>query len=237
MNETKVKAIVLGGIDYKEKDKLVTLFTLENGIVPVVFKGVKSSNAKLKSAKEMFSFGDFIYTETKNRVIISAEISQYFYELTKDINKYYAACRILDIIKTVLPQGEPNVGLFIVTLKCLEILAFEDINTMLVVNKFLIFIFESLGYKFTLNACNNCGVKFLNSRFMNIEYGDITCYNCRVGINVELTNSDYSALRILSNCPFEKLLTIKIPEQTLKSVFNVLCLNFKHRFNKNIMDK
>ena len=65
MSETKVKAIVLGGIDYKEKDKLVNLFTLEKGIVTVVFKSVKSPNAKLKSAKEMFSFGDFIYVEGK----------------------------------------------------------------------------------------------------------------------------------------------------------------------------
>ena len=47
MNETKVRAIVLGGIDYKEKDKLINLFTLEHGIVSVVFRGVKASNAKL----------------------------------------------------------------------------------------------------------------------------------------------------------------------------------------------
>ena len=44
MEDTKVKAIVLDSKDYKDKDKLVTLFTLENGLVSAVAKSVKSSN-------------------------------------------------------------------------------------------------------------------------------------------------------------------------------------------------
>ena len=91
MNETKVKAIVIGSKDYKEKDKLVDLFTLECGIVTTLFKSVKNPNAKLKSAKEIFTFGDFIYIDGVFKTVTSADVISNFFDITKNINAYYVA--------------------------------------------------------------------------------------------------------------------------------------------------
>ena len=234
MTETKVKAIVIGGIDYKEKDKLVSLFTLEHGIMSVVFRGVKNVNAKLKSAKELFSFGDFIFTYGKLKTITSAEIIDNFFDITKDIKKYYVACAILEIIKTVLPEGESNSQLFVNTLKCLKMLAYDNVDLYNIINKFLIFVFEGFGYKFSLNTCNNCGTKFLGNCYMNLTYGDITCARCRVGNYIQLSKSVYSTLRLLSITDFDKLNTLKIPEEINKQVFSVLSLNYEKRFFKKI---
>ena len=60
MSKTKVKALVLSEKDSKEKDKLVTLFSLEEGKLFVYFRGVKGDKAKLKAAKELFTFGEFV---------------------------------------------------------------------------------------------------------------------------------------------------------------------------------
>lgn len=234
MTETKVKAIVLGGIDYKEKDMLVSLFTLEEGIISAVFKGVKNPNAKLKSAKEMFSFGDFIISENKTKIVISSDIVDSFYEITKDIKKYYIACAIMDTLKTTLPTGEPNPELFLATLKCLNLLAYQNVNIYNVLNKFLTNIFEGVGYKFVLDECNNCGAKFINRRFMNLQYGDITCHNCRVGNTVELTPIIYNTLRLYSKTEYEKLSTLKIKDDANRSVLKLLLFNFEYRFNKKI---
>lgn len=234
MSETKVKAIVLGGTDYKEKDKLITLFTLEQGIVSVVFRGVKNANAKLKSAKEMFSFGDFILAGEKFKTVISADIIDNFFDITKDIKKYYVACAIIDIIKSVLPVGEINSKLFVNALKCFKMLAYESIDGFNIINKFLVDTFEDFGYKFDLNVCNNCGAEFINHRYMNINYGDITCINCRVGNFIELTKPVYSALRLFAISPLEKIGTIKIAKEVNYNVFEVLSLNFYNRFNKKL---
>lgn len=234
MEETKVKAIVLGGRDYKEKDKLVDLFTLEQGIVSVLFKSVKSANAKLKSAKEMFSFGDFIYATGKFNVVTSAEIIDTFYGITKDIKKYYTACMILEIIKNVLPVGEQNVNLFLETLKALKTVAYDNADNLTIINKFLVVVFEGLGYKFALNTCNTCGCKFMNYRYMNLEYGDITCHNCKTLNSVEISVGEYSALRLISITEFEKLSTLKLNGEVLNKLFNLLCMNFEHRFNKKL---
>ena len=200
--------------DIKYLTKLILLFTLEHGLQMVVFRGVKGANAKLKSAKEIFSFGDFIYTEGNNKVVISADISNSFYEITKDIKKYYTACAILDVIKTVLPMGESNPQLFVLTLKCLEMLAYENIDNYIVLNKFLISIFEGLGYSFNVNKCNNCGLDLKINRYMNLSYGDITCPLCKIGLYIEISVPVCQALRILHITDIEKLKTLKIPKDT-----------------------
>lgn len=41
--EEKVDALVLRSIDYKDNDKILTLFTLQNGKVTAAAKGVKKA--------------------------------------------------------------------------------------------------------------------------------------------------------------------------------------------------
>lgn len=234
MQDTKIKAIVLRNQDYKEKDMLVTLFSLEEGIITVTFKGVKSPTAKLKSAKELFSFGDFIYSKGKLNVVTSAEIINSFYGITKNIKNYYDACNIIKIIETVLPQGETSPMLFVNTLKAFNLLDEGVINGQMILSKFLIGVFESFGYRFNLNKCSNCGCDFLNRRYMNLRYGDITCYKCRVGEVEEITSATYQGVRMLSNTDYNNLRTLKLSNGILQGVYDLLCKNFEYRFNQTL---
>ena len=232
MNETKVRAIVLGGIDYKEKDKLINLFTLEHGIVSVVFRGVKGANAKFKSAKEIFSFGDFIYTEGKSRVVISADIIENFYDIVKDIKKYYAGCAVLDTIKTLLGQEEQNPQAFIATLKSLKLIV-EGVDVYNVLNKFLITVCSTIGYKFNFDCCNNCG-KDLLGVFFNLGYGDIVCHLCVSGDYVELEGDILNAMNQYLNTKFEDIASLNINQKTAKDIFKILSASIKYRFGKKI---
>lgn len=236
MEQTKVKAIVLGNCDYKEKDILVTLFTLEHGIVSVVFKGVKNSNAKLKSAKELFTFGDFIYANGAVNTVTSANVLETFYDLTKNLKNYYSACNVAKIILTVLPKGETAPQLFVDTLKTLNLLAENTINPQITLNKFLIRVFEGFGYRFNLNKCSSCGATFVYKRYINLNDGDITCPNCKMGSVSELSNAEYQALRLLSLTDYDKLSTLRISTDVLQRVFKILCQNFQHRFGQMLQE-
>ena len=104
MDTIKVKAIVLSSIDYKEKDKLVTLFTIENGVMQAIMKSVKSDKAKMRFAKEPFCFGEYLIA-MPSKIITNVEVEDNFYVLTKDIDKFYLACAILETVKTVVVAG------------------------------------------------------------------------------------------------------------------------------------
>ena len=96
MASTKVKAIVVGGVNVKEKDKIITLFTLEKGKISATLKGVRGDKAKLKSAKDIFTFGDFIIEEGKIlNIVTSVDIIDKVYMLSKYIEKYYESFAIM----------------------------------------------------------------------------------------------------------------------------------------------
>ena len=234
MEQTKVKAIVISSMDYKEKDKLVTLFTLEQGIVSVLFKSVKNFNAKLKPAKEIMTFGDFIFAVGKFKTVTSVEIIDSFYDITKDIKKYYAVCGIFDIIKSALPAGEASPNLFINTLKSLKLLAYTNTDSVLVLCKFMLSAFDIFGYKITFDKCSICGQKLLVHKMFNFSHGDITCYGCKSMGSIELSDGVYSVMRIISMTDFEKLSTLKLNDEMTRQVFDLLCKNFNYRFGKSL---
>ena len=50
----KIKGIVISSIDYKDKDKLITIFSLEKGLITAKLTGVKNPKAKMKPLKRFF---------------------------------------------------------------------------------------------------------------------------------------------------------------------------------------
>lgn len=235
MSEIKVKGIIISSIDYKDKDKLVTIYTLERGLVNAKLIGVKNPNAKLKPLKEVFCFADFDLVSSKGNgdyfTIISANIIENFYNIIRDIDKYYAGCTILEILRIVSKNGESNEPLFVETLKALKVLAYEEVESDVVLIKYLIKIFEAMGYQLSLDKCSSCGQLFIGKRYFDSSAGEITCVGCK-GPNAELIEPlTHSILRIVSLCDYEKLKTLKLKKEGLNSALVLLTKNFSNRFD------
>lgn len=233
METIKQKGIVLGSIDYKEKDKLVTLFTLENGILTCVLKSVKTEKAKLKFAKEPFCFGEFLIT-LPSKVITSVDVEDSFFELTKNIDKLYLACAILDSVKTVLPQGEKNPALFVETLKAIGTIAYGDVNDKYVLIKFLLDIFDAVGYKLALSKCSVCGQDFGMKRYINLDFGEVVCTGCKTSNCIEISPRCHKTFKLIFETDYEKLSTLKLAKFSEDEALNVLNLNFERRFGKKL---
>jgi DNA repair protein RecO (recombination protein O) len=231
--EEKVKGIVIGSADFKESDRLITLFTLEKGILNAILKGVKKPNSKLKFAKEIFCFGEFILTQkagVKNGfyIIIGCDLVDNFFDLSQNFDKYFEGCKLLEIIKFVSKIGQQDVGLFIELLKALKTLTYENVARNLILCKFLLKIFEATGYKLNLNKCASCGSEFFGKRYFCMETGEICCVGCKTYNFLEILPQTHTNFRLISNTPYEKLSTLKL---SIGECLDLLVLNFKIRFN------
>ena len=234
MASTKVKAIVLGGVNIKEKDKLVTLFTLENGLMTASMKGVRGDKAKLKASKDIFTFGDFVIEEGKfSNIITSVDVIDNFYGLSKDIDKYYEACAILDIVKTI--STEPSPPLFIELIKALKTLCYENAGKYYVIDKFLLSILKAMGYQFFSDKCSSCGAP-LNLRYLNLDVGELVCPACKTSLSIQLSNACYSAMKILDKTDYNRLSTVKLGGMGEVQAFNALCKNYKFRTGKSVIE-
>ncbi|MBO5022605.1 MAG: DNA repair protein RecO [Clostridia bacterium] len=233
MASTKVKAIVIGGTNVKEKDKLLTLFSLEDGKISVSMKGVRGEKAKLKSAKEVFTFGEFVIEEGKySKIVTSVDVIDNFYALSADIEKYYEACGVIDVLNKI--ATEPNPQLFIETIKALKTLCYEDVKKYYVIDKFLLSIFGAMGYGFLGDKCSSCGAK-LEKKYFNYSIGEIVCPACRTMQSEEISGACYSALKLLNNTDYDNLHTIKLGGLGEVQAYNLLAKNFEYRTGFSII--
>ena len=234
--DEKVKGIVISSRDYKDNDKLLTLYTLEKGIVFAKLVGVKKPNAKLKAAKELFCFAEFEMAKKGDFLTItSANIIETFHNLTSDIDKFYAGCLILEVLKTVGKENQKNELLFLETLKNLQVLAYQKIDPNLIKMRFLIKIFEAMGYRLSLNKCATCGENFINKRYFSPSEGSINCTFCKTSDAIEISNLTHSTMRLACETPFEKLGSLKLSSDGVESALNLLVKNFEARFEKRLI--
>lgn len=232
MATTKVKGIVLGGTNYKEKDKLVRLYTLEKGKMIVTMRGVRGDRAKLKFAKEVFCFGEYIIEEGKTNIVTSVDIIDSFYNISQNIDKYYEGCAILDIIDKF--SGESNPQLFIEAVKALKSLCYDNLKKYYVIDKFLLDFLNFSGYFFMTEKCSSCGAT-LSSRYLNLDFGELVCPACKTSTCVQVSEACYGALRILAKTEYEKLSTVKFGGMGEVQAFNLLSRNYEWRTGYSVL--
>lgn len=233
MASTKVKGIVLGGTNIKEKDKIINLYTLEKGKISVAMRGVRGEKAKLKSAKDIFCFGEFVLEEGKASFVVTAvDIIDTFYSLSNDIEKYYEGCAILDIVSKFGEESNPQ--LFIETIKAIETLCYDDVRKYYVINKFLLSIFKGMGYGFLTETCSSCG-GLLHAKYLNLEIGELVCPACKNTFCEQVTDACYSAFRLLENTDYDKLKTVKLGGMGEVQAYNLLSKNYEYRTGYNIL--
>lgn len=231
MASTKVKAIVLGGVNIKEKDKLITLFTLEKGKISVSMKGVRSEKAKLKSAKDIFTFGEFCIEEGKTNIITAVDIIDNFYELSKDIDCYYEACAIIDIANKI-SSNEPNPFLFIEIIKALKTICYDKVRKYYVFDKFMLSILHNMGYGFLSDKCSSCGT-VLEHKFFNYDVGEIVCARCQNSLCEKISEATFSAMKLLAKTEYEKLVSVRLGGMGEVQTYHLLTKNFLFRTGHN----
>ena len=154
--EVKVDAIVLRTADYGESDKMLTLFTLQQGKLSAAAKGVRRAGAKLRFAAQPFCFAEYVLARRGERnTVISAANTDGFYALREDICKFYAAASLTGICDVLLYDGIVNEELFLRAAGALRAMCEGDEAEALI--SFFLAALELSGYMLDLSGCACCG--------------------------------------------------------------------------------
>ena len=201
--EWKTDALVLGGIDYKDHDKLLTLFTAERGIVFVGIKGVRKPKAKLSFAAQPFAFAEYVLVEKgEHHTVKSAYSYDGFYPLRLDVERFYAANGILAVCKAVAPDGERLHTLFVATVQALKELAYEEADPIETLVGFMLNAAGEAGYYVDLDGCGICGAEPTGEPYFDFDAGHFTCQECSVGSRASV--STYHTLRKCASLDYDE---------------------------------
>lgn len=119
--EQIINGLIVKLIDYKEADKLASIFSVEKGLITAKFAGVKKDKAKMKAVAQPFTFANFNLMEKGgHQTVIGADVLDNFPQILTNFNKTICGYIVLDIVKTILPKEKPEPDIFLLTVSALK---------------------------------------------------------------------------------------------------------------------
>ncbi len=232
----KTQAIVIKSSDRKEKDKNILLFSIESGKVWATLRGVKGANAKMKLAQNPFCFAEFVLDDGKaGKIVTGLEVIETFHELSEDVDKFFEASAVLEVLNSMDFSGEhERATIFVLLLKTLKTICFSNVKPLYALNKFFLEIFKLSGVPLYTDKCSCCGSKSFDKLYINYVVGELECVSCKNLTSEELSNLTLSTMKILNNTDFVRLNTLKLAQSSELGLLKVLVKNFETRFEKRL---
>ena len=159
MEPSRTEAIVLTAMDYRESDRIVTLFTLQHGKVRGVAKGAKRSARRFGPALEPFArlSVELVVREGLSS-LRSADIVTLYPGIRGDLRSIGLAGYAVELADRYLPDGAPAPRLFRLLTAYLARLDGGDAGPS--DRRFFEANFLNiLGYRISLDRCASCGVE------------------------------------------------------------------------------
>ncbi len=127
MDVVSLDCLCLKALDYKDNDRLVTLYASGKGKLTARAIGCKRPKAKLKFAASPLCFGNYQLASGKTGLVVTGcDCYDSFFGLTRDIVLFYAAGTVLEIMDKTAVEGEFNPELFTLALSTLNELCYKS---------------------------------------------------------------------------------------------------------------
>ncbi|MBR2498371.1 MAG: DNA repair protein RecO [Clostridia bacterium] len=192
--EEKLSGIVLGGVNFGENDRILNIFTLEQGVVSAKIKGVKKAGAKLKFASEPFCFAEFIFMKKGTmRTVKNASLLDSFYPVRENIVKYFCAGTVVEFLKRFYKEEMISEQTFFLSVDALKQIAYSEQPKSALV-KFLVDALFVAGYGLRTHDCALCEEEISERPFFDYRTGSFYCLECAPDGAREISVHTLSAL-------------------------------------------
>jgi len=180
MQKERCEAILLGGMDYREADRIVSLLTQEHGILRAVARGAKRSSHRFRGSLELFSRLSVILTVREGLCSLEeSESITIFPEIRKHLPRIGLASYACELVDALLPEGMANRRVFRLLESLLTYLNEAEPHPS--DRRFLeLNLLNILGYRPSLENCAECGTEIgtAGGRWREGDASSICCGSC-----------------------------------------------------------
>jgi DNA repair protein RecO (recombination protein O) len=154
MGFLKTRGIVIKEVSTGEADKIITIFTRNQGRISSLVKGGKRPKSKLAAGSQILSYGEFVLYSGKDMYSVnSCDVIEPFYEIRNDMVKLTYAAHFMDIILELIQENQPSPRLLKLLLNTLHMLAKTQKQPELISCIFEMRAISIAGYAPHVNNC------------------------------------------------------------------------------------
>jgi DNA repair protein RecO (recombination protein O) len=171
-------SIIIKNTDYREKDKLVTVFSEKQGKHKAIARGIKKPGSSLRASVQPFCSSLLFFSSGRELDLITqGRLIDFFANSREDINRTLYSVYIMELLDKALMDRVPMPQLFGITLSVLEFINNQGINP-LILRYFEMQLIVELGFKPELNYCTNCGQRISTYKGFSLANGGMICARC-----------------------------------------------------------
>ncbi len=233
------EAIVIGGHNLGEANRIIPFFTRKLGKVRAVARGARRVRSRFGGTLELFTLGELVFFEWPNRTLHTINefsVIEPFTPLKADLNRLSRGAYLVELAGAAVEDGEPNEEIFILLRDSLTLLASHDDPRLL--RTFEIRLLRIVGYLLELYRCLICRSLLGQTDGLAISpgKGGLICANCRPRVQdslaVSLESVEYLRLVLVGRLP--ESLTIPLSRPHDLGLEEVLKICIAYFLGKNL---
>lgn len=217
------EGLVIKEMNVGESDRLVTLFTRENGIIRAFASGAKNIKSKKGAATSLLTYSSFTILKKKDsyRIYEATPIAMFF-SLGCDIETISLCQYFCELAFNFGEENSPNEELLRLILNSLNFITKMKKNPILIKAITELRIASICGYSPNLVACENCGCFEADVMYFNLENGSLCCDECSEQKNgIPINRTLLSAMRHIVYSDFGKLYSFEIPDDSAEALSKI----------------
>lgn len=215
MAQIKTEAILLKGTNYRDRSKIITLYTKSHGKMSMVAKSVRDTKTRWGGVLQSMAYLNVIFYYNENRslhLISGADYCKSFQSIYNDMEKMQIGFRIVELINKTTEDQHVSDNLFNLLVESLDNLNNATKNYINLLFNFELRLAKILGFELDMEELNQTlsgGVLFTGGETLRGEY-----YQS----NPELTRGDKMNINVIADGNFNNLMSLNISKASVKSI-------------------
>lgn len=237
MRTYTANGIVLRRIDLGEKDRILTVYTREQGKLSAVAKGSRRPGSKLAGSSEPFTYSKmFLSTGRDLDVLTQADIKESFPNVKNDIKSVAYGVYLLELTNAFVDERQPNFELFDTLLSSMYVLE-SGTDPELTARFYELHLLSLLGYEPNFSACLRCGREVGREKVLfSPALGGIVCEECGTAPPdaIQVPGALASYVRALRRTEPQKLKDLNVPQGARRDLARVLKWHIRYRLEQDL---
>lgn len=213
------EAIVLKRADFGEADRLLTLYSREQGKIKAIAKGARKPQSRKTGHVELFMCSHFLFAKGADlNIITQAEMVAAYAPLRDDLVRTTYASYAVELLDRFTVEHDKNVALYQLLADALGWFALEE-DMLLLARYYELRLLSLAGFQPQLFTCVATAEPIQEQdQFFSAELGGLLCPNCRTADRraQPASAAAVKVLRYLQSRPYDtvRLLRLRRPLHT-----------------------